>query len=303
MLKQKVINMLHSLQRLLYILLPLAAGGWMGVSCSEDDLSSTSVFQDVKRDTTAFDNWIFENYVMPYNIDLKYHLEDKETDYQYSLVPAATEKSQKVAQAVLYCWLQAYDEVAGIGFTRTYVPKVIQLIGSYAHNKKGTVVMGTAEDGLKVTLYAVNYFKTDKNTLNNYFQIMHHEFTHILTQNKDYDTEFRNISDNDYITGEWSTKYESEALEKGFINAYAMSEYNEDFAETLSFYLIYTPAQWQQKMKLAGDGGAAIIDQKLTIIRHYLKTAWGIDIDILRDVLQRRIDDVVTGKVNIENFQ
>lgn len=290
---------MQKLRQMVYILLSLIGGGCVAVSCSEDYLSPDSIFQDVKRDTTAFDNWIFENYVMSYNIDLKYHLEDKETDYQYSLVPAATEKSQKVARAVLYCWLQAYDEVAGIEFTRTYVPKVIQLVGSYAHNKKGTVVMGTAEDGLKVTLYAVNYFKTDKSTLNNYFQIMHHEFTHILTQNKDYDTEFRNISDKDYITGEWSTKYESEALEKGFINAYAMSEYNEDFAETLSFYLIYTPSQWQQKMKMAGEEGAATIDKKLTIIRQYLKTAWNIDIDILRDVLQRRIDDVVAGKVSI----
>ena len=269
------------------------------ISCSSDDLSSTSIFQDTPKEGTEFDNWLFENYVMPYNIELKYHLEDKETDFQYSLVPAYTDKSQKVAHAVLYCWLQAYDEVAGVTFTRTYVPKIIQLVGSYAHNKKGTVVMGTAEDGLKVTLYAVNYFKTDKSTLNNYFQIMHHEFTHILTQNKDYDTEFRNISDKDYITGEWSTKYESEALAAGFINAYAMSEYNEDFAETLSFYLIYTPDQWQQKMKLAGEEGAAIIEKKLTIIRSYLKSAWDIDIDNLRDVLQRRIDDVVSGKVSI----
>lgn len=263
-------------------------------SCSEDELDSTSIFQDSQEEKSDFDLWIYENFVVPYNIDLKYRLEDKETDFQHYLVPASKEQSEKLAQAVLYCWLQAYDEVAGQDFTRTYCPKIIQFVGSYAHNKKGTVKMGTAEDGLKVTLYAVNFFKTDKSTLDIYFQIMHHEFTHILTQNKDYDTEFRTISDNDYVTGEWSTIQESDAQKAGFINAYAMSEYNEDFAETLSYYLIYTPAQWTQKMRTAGEEGSAIIDRKLTIIRDYMHSAWGIDLDQMRDVLQRRIDELTS---------
>ena len=270
-------------------------------SCSEEELSKTSIFQDNPPSSKPFDNWLYENYVMPYNIDLKYCLEDKETDYQYSLVPATTENSIKVAHTVLYCWLQAYDEVAGIKFTRKYVPKIIQLVGSNAHNKKGTVVMGTAENGMKVTLYAVNFFKNDRSTLNTYFQIMHHEFTHILTQNKEYDTEFRTISDGSYITGDWSNKYESDALAAGFITAYAMSEYNEDFAETLSYYLIYTQAQWTSKMKLAGEEGEAIITRKLDIIRKYMQTAWDIDIDEMRDVLQRRINDVVAGKIDIDS--
>ena len=271
-------------------------------SCSDDELSKTSIFQDTPQSTKPFDVWIYENYVMPYNIELKYHLEDRETDYQYSLVPATTENSIRVARSVLYCWLQAYDEVAGTSFMRHYVPKVIQLVGSNAHNKKGTVVMGTAENGMKVTLYAVNFFKKDRSTLNTYFQIMHHEFTHILTQNKEYDTEFRTYSDGSYITGDWSNKFESESLAAGFITPYAMSEYNEDFAETLSYYLIYTQAQWNAKMTLAGDEGAAIIGRKIEFIRKYMRTSWDIDIDELRDVLQRRISDVVAGKIDIDNI-
>ncbi len=281
------------LKNLEFLLLVLLLGGGTGLftSCGDDDLSGNSIFQDSKQEKTAFDQWLYDNFVVPYNIDLKYRLEDKETDYQYYLVPADKELSEKLAQAVLYCWLQAYDEIAGRDFTRCYAPKIIQFVGSYAHNKKGTVKMGTAEEGLKVTLYGVNYFKTDKNILNDYFQIMHHEFTHILTQNKDYDTDFRTISDNDYVTGDWSTVQESDALKAGFINSYAMSEYNEDFAETLSFYLIYTPAQWAQKMRTAGDAGSAIINRKLTIIRDYMKSAWSIDLDQMRVVLQQRMEE------------
>ena len=50
-------------------------------SCSSDDLSSTSVFQDSTQEQNDFDRWIHDNYVMAYNIDLKYRMEDIETDY------------------------------------------------------------------------------------------------------------------------------------------------------------------------------------------------------------------------------
>ena len=94
-------------------------------SCSSDDLSPTSVFQDSTQEENAFDRWIHDNYVMAYNIDLKYRMEDIETDYHYTLVPADMDKSIKLAHIVRYCWLQAYDEVAGVAFTRRFVPKVL----------------------------------------------------------------------------------------------------------------------------------------------------------------------------------
>lgn len=50
------------------------------------------------------------------------------------------------------------------------------------------MVLGTAEGGMKITLYNVNDINPDKidiNLLNEYyFQTMHHEFAHILHQTK-----------------------------------------------------------------------------------------------------------------------
>ncbi len=283
----------------LFALIPLL------FSCSEPDLDSTSIFENEmtkKRVETAFDKWVSRHFVKGYNIALKYRLEDTETDYKYNLIPADQNKVNHMAHAILHGWLQAYDEVAGQDFTRRYCPKIIQLIGSYPYDSKGSVKLGTAEDGLKVTFYNINEFKLTATVLTAHFQIMHHEFAHILSHNKEYDTSFRTISDGAYVTGEWSKKLESDALKAGFINNYAMKEYNEDFAETLSFYLILTPEEWASKMTIAGTEGAAIINKKLAIIRSYMLTSWGIDMDIMRTTLQRRLNEIVTGKVDMESL-
>ncbi len=274
-------------------------------SCSEDALDYTSVVKDSTRPKTAFDLWLHKNYVETYNINLKYRLEDMETDFTYTLAPADLSNSVKLAHIVLHTWLQAYDEVAGMDFTRQLAPKVFQFVGSPAFETDNRYMMGQAEGGMKITLFDVNELKITRSFLNNsYFQSIHHEFTHILTQTKDYDTDYQKISEGLYEPASWyaSGKTESYALQRGFISTYAMKEYNEDFAETMAFYLVYTPAEWQQKMTTAGTDGAAIISQKLQMIRSYMQTTWNIDIDDLRTVIQRRMDEIIDGSIDLDEL-
>ena len=277
-------------------------------SCSKDDLSATSVIKDSTWPKTAFDKWLDRHYVQAYNIQLKYRLEDAETDFTYTLAPADVANSVKVAHIVLHTWLEAYDEVAGRHFTRQLAPKLLQFVGSPAMESDNRGMMGQAEGGMKITLFGINQLEINRSFLNNsYFQSMHHEFTHILAQNKNYDTDFQKISEGSYAPADWyaAGKTETDALQKGFISLYAMSEYNEDFAETLAFYLIYTPAEWAQKMTTAdaaGTNGSAIIGQKLAMIRSYMQTAWNIDIDQLRTVIHRRMDEVLDGSVDLDDL-
>jgi len=274
-------------------------------SCSEDSLDDTTVVKDSTRPKTAFDQWLHRHYVETYNISLKYRLEDMETDFTYTLAPADLQNSVRLAHIVLHTWLQAYDEVAGIDFTRQLAPKLCQFVGSPAFETDNRFMMGQAEGGMKITLFDVNELKLTRSFLNNsYFQSIHHEFTHILTQTKDYDTDFQKISEGRYEPASWyaSGKTETYALERGFISTYAMKEYNEDFAETLAFYLVYTPEEWQQKMTTAGTDGSAIIAQKLQMIRSYMQTTWNIDIDALRTVIQRRMDEIVNGTIDLDNL-
>jgi len=94
-------------------------------------------------------------------------MEDIYSDMKYHLVPADSAKSAKLAIIAKYLWFDAYAECVGSNFVKENVPRVIHLIGSAAYNSgEGTMVLGTAEGGLVITLYMVNRL-TDK-TLKDY---------------------------------------------------------------------------------------------------------------------------------------
>ena len=271
-------------------------------SCKEDDLESKSIFEvsDVQARQNQFDVWLQKNFTDPYNIRVIYRLEDMETDLEHTADPADFVNSQILAKIVKYAWLEAYDEVAGIDFTRAYVPKILSFIGSPLYEDNGTMILGTAEGGMKVTLNMVNTLQINRNYLNTYyFRTMHHEFTHILNQTKNYDTDFERISQGQYVAGDWYQQTDIQARQQGFIRNYSMSEPREDYADMLSMYVCHTPAEWQVFMTQAGSTGAAIIDQKLQFVKEYMTSQWDIDLDELRDAVNRRMDNVVNGTLDL----
>ena len=58
-----------------------------------------------------------------------------------------------------------------------------------------------------------------------------------------------------------------------------------------------------QVVRLTQRSFYEIINQKLTIVKNYMQTAWNIDMDELRDVVQRRMSDVVTGEIDLETLK
>ena len=77
-------------------------------------------------------------------------------------------------------------------FIRAYFPKIIFLSGSPAYKSNGSIILGTAEGGKKITLFNVDALQIasiDAST--NYFKTIHHEFGHILNQTKPYTTDFK----------------------------------------------------------------------------------------------------------------
>lgn len=276
--------------KIFLMLLLLLATAW---SCKEDDLSSESIFKESTAEQTDFDRWLLSNYTYPYNITFKYKMQDIESNRDYQLAPATVEKSIATAKLVKYLWIETYDEIAGIDFTRKYIPKVIHLIGSGGYNSTGSVVLGTASQGMKITLYDINGMdvKNLDALRNGYFKTMYHEFAHILHQNKNYSVDFEAISHNDYVSDDWSASTETLALaySKGFVSRYARKEPNEDFVETLAYFVVLGQANWDGILAAAGPAGADIINAKFDIVKDYLSVSWGIDIYELRRIFERRL--------------
>ena len=289
------------------------------VGCSDDDLDSKSVFDGVTVERSDFDNWLLKNYVEPYNINMIYRYSDKDADQNYNVTPAKAENALAIAKLIRHMWVDAYVEAVSADFLKTYTPRVIQLTGSYKYDTNGQIVLGTAEQGMKVMFYGVNDLDIDNlrvNTDNPYeskstkpldlnywfFHTMHHEFCHILTQTKNYSTDFQTISAGGYHATDWVNVTDQNAAPEGFVSGYASQEYNEDFAETYATYVTLSEAGWQKIIDQAGEKGAAIINQKLDMVREYFLTNWGIDLDTMRSIILRRSSAEELSKINLRTL-
>ncbi len=220
-------------------------------SCSEDEFTE-SIYPEVSDNvdpnsaTYKFDTWLNQTFRDVYNLDFNYKMEDVETDMNYNLVPASYEKARDLALLTDYLWFEAYKELVGEEFLKAYGPRIIHLIGSPAYNPStGTIILGLAEGGIKVSLYRVNDLDvTDFDQLNEYyFRTMHHEFAHILHQTKSYPTDFNTLSNGRYDSNNWQDRNGGIVTSLGFITSYASSETREDFAETIANFITRTDVQ------------------------------------------------------------
>jgi substrate import-associated zinc metallohydrolase lipoprotein len=280
-------------------------------ACQDNGIENESIFDTSSPKRTEFDTWILNNFTLPYNIDFQYHYNDKLSDNEYNVVPARLDNSKAMAILLKHVWLDSYREAVGEDFVKANTFRVVQLIGSPEYSGQGSIVLGTAEGGIMVTLFRLNeldihniHIEQDDPfrsrgalplDLNHwYFHTMHHEFCHILTQKKQYTTDFQAISAGKYHSTDWINVSDEESGQEGFVTGYASDQYNEDFAETYSTYITLSDEGWNALLKKAGDEGAAIILKKLDIIRTYMQDSWGIDIDKLRTVVNRRCNEVKT---------
>ena len=249
----------------------LAAVAMMSLSsCSEDKLGDT-IFPDIDEtlDPNSYsyqlDKFLRDSFLTVYNLDFRYRMQDIGTNMNYNLVPATYENSIDLAVLTKYLWFDAYREVAGIDFLKSYGPRIIHLIGSPAYNpSSGSMMVGLAEGGVKVSLFRVNAMDINNFQQMNeyYFKTMHHEFTHILHQMRSYPTAFNELSVGHYDSSNWQDRQESMCNGLGFVTNYASSEYREDFAETVANFVVMTDDQWNRVLDLASRGWATTASEE-----------------------------------------
>jgi len=280
-------------------------------SCTSNEELGASIFDttdtlNVNSASYQFDAWLRDAYLKPYNLDFRYRLQDVGSDMDYNLVPVSFAKAQQMAKLVKYLWFDVYGTVVGPDFLKENGPRIIHLIGSPAYNPiSGTILLGTAEGGIKVTLYRCNELDpTNVDMLNEYyFKTMHHEFAHILHQKRNYPVDFKQLSKGRYNPIGWQYYTDSQAASMGFVSPYAGSQIQEDFVEIIANYLVKSDADWAHILDMAskpgldadenvldddGIDGKAIILKKLDMATKWLKNSWNIDIVALRKEILNR---------------
>ena len=294
------------MKRFAYILTAMLAAFPFLVSCEQDNPDrDNSIIVVNKKDRTPFDDWLDTYFVHPYNIQFKYRYQMDESTLSYTSIPADYHAAIMMAHIVKFMCIDTYDEVAGIDFTRRYFPKMFFLMGEWEYKNNGTMILGTAESGRKIKLAGINYLPTyarDPGQLNHYYlKTIHHEFTHILNQTKDFPVKFSQVTPESYVTDSWNDT-DSDYLRRGFISKYSQHSDREDFAEMMSMYITNSPERWESWLNTAGDSGRSSLESKLDIVRDYMENSFGIDLDQLRSVILRREGELASGQVDIESL-
>lgn len=239
---------------------------------------------------TPLDNWLDANYLTPYNIMVKYRWDAFEDDLSKDLVPPKEALVQPTMESVRDIWIKPFETVGGADFMKINSPKQFYLVGSPSYNEDGTITLGTAEGGKKITLFIINGFDRSKaaNT-QEMMHVIHHEFTHILNQKIAYDPAFKAVTQNGY-TGNWNLITTATARTLGFITNYAQASPIEDFAEMTSIMLTTGKYKYDILVNAIAAAPRALLRAKEAYVVAYFKAAWSIDFYALQTQVATALD-------------
>jgi substrate import-associated zinc metallohydrolase lipoprotein len=275
------------------------------MACSKDDLTPDSILLGMGGDTwvkSELDEWLYQEFVIPYNMEIKYKWDPYEVNLQKMFVPVEESKVKDLMTAVKKIWVMPYENKAGSRFIKILAPKRYVLVGTPEYNGTSQT-LGYAEGGNKITILDVNTFdKTSAANVRSRLKTVEHEFAHTLHQTVLYPEEFTTISYDAY-TGNWNTTPDAEFPSYGFVSKYARANSDEDFAETVSYIIMNGRAAFNSYVASAGTIGGTRLRAKEAIIVNYFKQVWNIDFyetyagakDGLVDITQQAIADFVAN--------
>ncbi|WP_062058979.1 substrate import-associated zinc metallohydrolase lipoprotein [Aquimarina longa] len=284
----------------------------------EETLQPRTVFETENESTNELDLYLKKEFRDPYGCDVIYKFVDRYIDPTKIATPPKVDVVKPIAELIKKAWITPYNKASnqGEGFLKTYFPAEIVILGSGLDNGDGTVTLGIADAGVRVTLTEANKYTADnKEWILRTFRTLHHEFAHIVDQNFNFDVEaFYNISSTDYTSpGTWTTliprgKREDsvEAIEnaiiRGMVTPYATSAVGEDFAEIIARIVTTDPAVFTATYLTPEDcdgkgqrcldlnKGRARLQKKYDATVKYMKEDVGIDILKLRDEFLKSIN-------------
>lgn len=302
------------MKKLFYIIICIT----LFTGCKKEQLGESLIDTSAPLQNET-DKWIYSNYTKPYNIEVKYRWDKSEVDQTSVLAPPKLSQVEPFLYNMKNTWIDPYVKFGGETFMKKFIPKLIILVGSTNVNSEGGFILGQAEGGRKVTIYELNNISFDLTGLSDRekekkmkvilqtLRTMHHEFGHILHQNTAFSIEYKKVTPN-YIRN-WMTYSDSDANKLGFITAYSMLNFNEDFVELLSHFVTTPNESWNKlidEIVVKDDKGVVIkektefainsLRQKEKILADYMLTTWKIDIYALQKDITEKIDEIRNPK-------
>jgi len=267
----------------------------------EETIQPTAIFENGDAESTAeLDQFLKREFRDPYGSLILYKFVDRYIDPRRSATPPRLEVVKPIAELIKQAWIQPYNKASDRGedFLRDFFPGEIVILGSPLFNGDGTITLGIADSGVRVTLTQANdYFPGNDAWILQTFRTLHHEFAHIVDQNFNFDVDaFFKISGDDYTSpGTWTQENLNSAIERGMVTPYGTSAVGEDFAELIAYIITTDPdefaATYITPEDCTGLGqdcldrniGRARIQEKYDVVVKYMKEDVGIDLLTLRD--------------------
>ncbi|WP_258102791.1 substrate import-associated zinc metallohydrolase lipoprotein [Marinoscillum sp. MHG1-6] len=265
------------------------------------DKETLNVPQKENEDLIAneLDEYIDQNFVQKYGMAVRYRYVDSYLSPGQRVTPVKLDAVRPMLDFIEEYWAQPFLEVEnGAEFFYDHVPAEVILFGGLIY-QGGTVLLGVAEAGARITLLNVNDVDpNDQDWILFQLGTIYHEFAHVVHQRYKLPTGFENVSPIGYTgPGSWFILTDDEALERGFVSPYGTSSVNEDFAEIVAFYL-FDP-EFHERFTIDEEcttvdcerrnEGRAKLRQKLSLIADHYEKVTGINLEELRAATQSKI--------------
>lgn len=260
--------------------------------CSKDTgLSDGSYLNTTSPTRNAVDNWIQENYTKPYNIEVVYRWRESLVEMNRYLYPPLLDSVKPALNIVKKLWIEPYSSVADPYIVNKVAPRQILLVGGRNVNPSGTITLGIAEGGKRITLFEIDLLKKgSRSKITQFIHTIQHEYVHILNQTKPFNEEaFGQMTPSGY-TAQWFNESLKDSRDAGFITSYARANVREDFAEMASTMLELSRDEWNTLLGgISSEQGKSKIKEKEQMVVEYYKKEYEIDFYQLQKTIYQAI--------------
>lgn len=247
------------------------------------------------------DQYIQQNFVDKFGVAVRYEFVDRYVDQNKRVTPPKLEVVEPMLNFLNDFWITPFTDVAnGNRFFKSHVPAEVILIGSTMYNADGTVTLGTADAGARITLTEVNFIDIEnRDWVFRQLGTIYHEFAHIVHQRYNLPPNWQQISPEGYTSlGSWFNLTDEEALKRGFVSPYGTSTFNEDFAEVVAF-LLFRPDFFTRFIEdepncatvdcVERNEGRAKLRRKYNAVLEHYEQNTGVDLLQVRALIQAKL--------------